>query len=124
MKQDINFYYHVKAFLNLQARATAKLGDSKPTSSFVKTATTTLRHTISESEKASYVAHINSFLGNDPFLKEFLPIDASTNALFDLAKDGVLLWYSISNNLTMCVTMIFLSPFLVSSFISPFGAVS
>lgn len=83
--------------MNLQARATAKMGASKKvlktSSSFLKAATTTLRHTISESEKNSYVSHINSFLGQDPFLKEFLPIDPSTNAVFDLAKDGVLLWY-------------------------------
>ncbi|KAK6149376.1 hypothetical protein DH2020_016901 [Rehmannia glutinosa] len=31
------------------------------------------------------------YLRDDPFLKQFLPIDPSTNALFDLAKDGVLL---------------------------------
>lgn len=91
LSEEIEFESFLRAFLNLQARATAKLGDSKTTSSFLKTATTTHRHTISESEKASYVAHINSFLGNDPFLKDFLPIDPSTNALFDLAKDGVLL---------------------------------
>lgn len=91
LSEEIEFESFLRAFLNLQARATAKLGDSKTTSSFLKTATTTHRHTISESEKASYVAHINSFLGSDPFLKDFLPIDPSTNALFDLAKDGVLL---------------------------------
>ncbi|XP_051151890.1 fimbrin-5-like isoform X2 [Andrographis paniculata] len=84
------------AYLNLQARATAKTGGSKPKSSFrstsfLKATTTTLRHTISESERASYVNHINKFLGEDPFLQKYLPIDPSTNALFDLAKDGVLL---------------------------------
>lgn len=68
------------------------MGDSKTSSSFLKATTTTLRHTISESEKSSYVAHINSCLGEDPFLKDFLPIDPSTDALFELAKDGVLLW--------------------------------
>ncbi|KAK4343530.1 hypothetical protein RND71_036624 [Anisodus tanguticus] len=80
-----------EAYLNLQARATAKKGDSKTSSSFLKATTTTLRHTISESERASYVAHINSFLRDDPFLKDFLPIDPCSNQLFDLAKDGVLL---------------------------------
>lgn len=80
--------------MNLQARATEKLGDSKTNSSFLKAATTTHRHTISESEKSSYVSHINSFLGQDPFLKEFLPIDPSSDALFDLVKDGVLIWYN------------------------------
>ncbi|CAA0825060.1 Fimbrin-5 [Striga hermonthica] len=67
------------------------MGDSKTSSSFLKATTTTLRHTISAPEKSSYVSHINSFLGEDPFLKKYLPIDPSTNALFDLAKDGVLL---------------------------------
>lgn len=50
-------------------------------------------HTISESEKASYVAHINNYLAGDEFLKKCLPIDSSTNDLFEIAKDGVLLWY-------------------------------
>ncbi|KAL8467606.1 hypothetical protein ACS0TY_031014 [Phlomoides rotata] len=67
------------------------MGDSKTSSSFIKATTTTLRHTISESKKSSYVAHINSFLGEDKFLKDFLPMDPSTDALFELAKDGVLL---------------------------------
>ncbi|KAK6118749.1 hypothetical protein DH2020_047509 [Rehmannia glutinosa] len=91
LDQEIDFESFLRAYLNLQARATAKLGDSKSSSSFLKATTTTLRHTISESEKSSYVAHINSFLGEDPFLNKYLPIDPSTNALFDLAKDGVLL---------------------------------
>lgn len=82
-----------QSYLDLQSRANAKLGNSKNSSSFLKATTTTLLHTISETEKASYVAHINSYLRDDPFLKQFLPIDPSTNALFDLAKDGVLLWY-------------------------------
>ncbi|KAM3320823.1 fimbrin-5 [Capsicum chacoense] len=91
MSEEVDFEMFLRAYLNLQARATAKLGDSKTTSSFLKATTTTLRHTISESERSSYVAHINSFLRDDPFLKDFLPIDPSTDQLFDLAKDGVLL---------------------------------
>ncbi|XP_057955266.1 fimbrin-5-like isoform X2 [Malania oleifera] len=91
MSDEIDFESFLRAFLNLQARATAKLGGSKNSSSFLKATTTTLLHTISESEKASYVAHINSYLGEDPFLKKYLPLDPSTNDLFDLAKDGVLL---------------------------------
>ncbi|KAJ4826482.1 hypothetical protein Tsubulata_041168 [Turnera subulata] len=50
-----------------------------------------LRHNINESEKASYVNHINTYLGEDPFLKKYLPLDAATNAVSDLVKDGVLL---------------------------------
>ncbi|KAL6561181.1 Fimbrin-5 [Orobanche minor] len=95
--QEIDFESFLREYLNLQARATSKMGDSKTSSSFLKATTTTLRHTISVSEKASYVSHINSFLGEDPFLLKYLPIDPSTNALFDLAKDGVLLWLAIWN---------------------------
>ncbi|KAL3821630.1 hypothetical protein ACJIZ3_007535 [Penstemon smallii] len=98
LDQEVDFESFLRAYLNLQARATAKVGDSKTSSPFLKTSssflkatTTTLRHTISESEKSSYVSHINNFLGEDPFLKKYLPIDPSANALFDLAKDGVLL---------------------------------
>jgi plastin-1 len=90
---NIFIQLHWQAYLDLQGLATAKSGASKQSSSFLKATTTTLLHTISESEKASYVAHINSYLGDDPFLKQFLPIDPATNDLFNLAKDGVLLWY-------------------------------
>ncbi|XP_059283986.1 fimbrin-1-like [Lycium ferocissimum] len=89
---EIDFESFLRTYLNLQARAAPKVGSSKDSSSsFLKNSTTTLLHTISESEKASYVAHINSYLRDDPFLKQFLPIDPASNALFDLAKDGVLL---------------------------------
>ncbi|WJX65098.1 Fimbrin-5 [Trifolium repens] len=90
MDDEIDFESFLRAHVNLQTRAIAKDGGSK-SSSFLKTATTTVHHAINESEKASYVAHINSYLAEDKFLKQFLPIDPSTNALFDLAKDGVLL---------------------------------
>ncbi|TQD86430.1 hypothetical protein C1H46_028033 [Malus baccata] len=88
---EIDFESFLKAYLILQGQTTAKSGGSKNSSSFLKATTTTLLHTISESERASYVAHINSYLGDDPFLKQFLPLDPSTNDLFHLAKDGVLL---------------------------------
>lgn len=90
MDDEIDFESFLRAHLNLQTRAAAKGGGSK-SSSFLKAATTTVHHAINESEKASYVAHINSYLAEDKFMKQFLPIDPSTNALFDLAKDGVLL---------------------------------
>lgn len=79
--------------MNLQQCAAAKLGGAKNSSSFLKATTTTLLHTIDESEKSSYVAHINSYLRDDPFLKNYLPLDPASNDLFNLAKDGVLLWY-------------------------------
>uniref|UniRef100_A0A6N2M9D9 Uncharacterized protein n=1 Tax=Salix viminalis TaxID=40686 RepID=A0A6N2M9D9_SALVM len=75
---------------DLQCQATAKSGASKQSSSFLKATTMTL-FTISESEKASYVHQIYSYLGDDPFLKQFLPIDPDTKDLFNLVKDGVLL---------------------------------
>ena len=84
-----------QTFLNLHSQATVKLGNSNNSSSFLQATTTTLLHTIDESEKESYVAHINSYLRDDPFMKQFLPIDPATNALFELARDGVLLWYLI-----------------------------
>ncbi|XP_058218826.1 fimbrin-1-like isoform X2 [Rhododendron vialii] len=90
-EDEIDFEGFLRTYLNLQARAAAKLGGPKNPSSFLKATTTTLLHTISESEKACYVAHVNSYLRDDPFLKQFLPMDPATNALFDLAKDGVLL---------------------------------
>ncbi|XP_047979193.1 fimbrin-2-like, partial [Salvia hispanica] len=57
----------------------------------LKSPTSTLLHTISESEKASYVAHINNYLAEDEFLKKYLPLDTATNDLFEIAKDGVLI---------------------------------
>ncbi|KAF9610517.1 hypothetical protein IFM89_022797 [Coptis chinensis] len=91
MSEEVDFEAFLRAYLNLQAQATGKQGGSKTSSTFLKATTTTLLHTISESEKSSYVAHINSYLGEDPFLKKYLPLNQSTNDLFNLVKDGVLL---------------------------------
>ncbi|KAJ4907660.1 Fimbrin-3 [Raphanus sativus] len=52
---------------------------------------TTIVHTINQSEKAFYVHHINRYLGDDLLLKTFLPLDPDTNDLYELVKDGVLL---------------------------------
>lgn len=82
-----------QAYLVLRAQATSKHGDTKMSATFLNAATTTLRHTISETEKSSYVVHINSYLADDKFLKKYLPLDPATDSLFDLIKDGVLLWY-------------------------------
>ncbi|XP_052208723.1 fimbrin-3-like isoform X2 [Diospyros lotus] len=91
MDNEFDFEGFLRTYLYLQSQATEKLGCQKNSSSFLKATTTTLLHTVSESEKAFYVVHINSYLREDPFLKQFLPIDPATNALFNLAKDGVLL---------------------------------
>ena len=85
-------------YLNLQARVSAKGGGAagggggKTSSSFLKSSTTTLLHNLNQAEKSSYVAHINTYLREDPFLKKYLPIDPAGNQLFDLIRDGVLLW--------------------------------
>ncbi|GAB4825255.1 Fimbrin-5 [Ancistrocladus abbreviatus] len=90
MKHEIDFESFLREYLAFQGRA-AGAGGYKRTTSILRQSTTTLLHTISQSEKASYVAHINNHLGEDKFLKQFLPLDPSTNQLFELAKDGVLL---------------------------------
>ncbi|MED6106278.1 Fimbrin-5 [Stylosanthes scabra] len=90
MDQEIDFEGFLRAHMTLHARATEKEGGPK-SSSFLKTATTTVLHAINESERASYVSHINGYLAEDKFLKQFLPIDPASDQLFDLAKDGVLL---------------------------------
>ncbi|OVA06582.1 Calponin homology domain [Macleaya cordata] len=91
MTTEIDFESFLRAYLVLRAQATSKQGDSKMSSTFLNATTTTLRHTISETEKSCYVAHINSYLGEDSFLQKYLPLDPATNSLFDLVKDGVLL---------------------------------
>ncbi|KAL9263075.1 Fimbrin-1-like protein [Drosera capensis] len=93
MNAEVSFEQFLKVYLEVQVHAAARYGSSKNSSAFLKAATTTLLHTVGESEQACYVAHINSYLGDDPFLSQFLPIDPATNSLFELAKDGVLLWY-------------------------------
>ncbi|KDP30851.1 hypothetical protein JCGZ_13794 [Jatropha curcas] len=91
--EEFDFETFLRAYLNVQVRVPAKSGGRKlkSSSSFLKASTTTFQHNINESEKSSYVSHINKHLGKDPFLEKYLPIDPSTNALFDLVKDGVLL---------------------------------
>jgi plastin-1 len=83
----------LQEYLNLQARVSSDQGASKSSSSsFLKSSTTTLLHNPNQAEKSSYVAHINSYLGDDPFLKKYLPIDPEGDDLFNLVRDGVVLW--------------------------------
>ncbi|KAL5212200.1 hypothetical protein ABZP36_023047 [Zizania latifolia] len=94
MNQTIEFEPFLREYLNLQAKGTSKTGGKKKLKgsvSFLKASTTTLLHVINESEKTSYVNHINNFLGEDAFLKNFLPLDPASNELFNLVRDGVLL---------------------------------
>uniref|UniRef100_A0A0D6R0Z3 Calponin-homology (CH) domain-containing protein n=1 Tax=Araucaria cunninghamii TaxID=56994 RepID=A0A0D6R0Z3_ARACU len=90
-EEEIDFEAFLRMYLNLQTDANTKMGGLGNSSSFLKTATTTLLHTISESEKKAYIGHINSCFEEDPIMKRYLPIDPSTNDLFEIAKDGVLL---------------------------------
>uniref|UniRef100_A0A1D1Y208 Fimbrin-like protein 2 n=1 Tax=Anthurium amnicola TaxID=1678845 RepID=A0A1D1Y208_9ARAE len=84
--QSVDFELFLRVYLKLEGH----LGANN-SSAFLKAATTTLLHTISESEKSSYVAHINNYLAGDEFLKRRIPIDPLTDDLFEIAKDGVLL---------------------------------
>jgi hypothetical protein len=52
-------------------------------------------HTYSQEEKRGIVEHINSILKNDPHLEGKIPIDPSSDAIFEAVKDGVLIWYVI-----------------------------
>ncbi|MBA0752845.1 hypothetical protein Gogos_005575, partial [Gossypium gossypioides] len=86
---EVDFESFLKVYLKLHAHASSRTGNpAKNSSAFLKAATTTLLHTISESEKASYVAHINNYLAQDGFLNKYLPIDPSSNDLFEIVKDG------------------------------------
>ncbi|XP_006647434.1 fimbrin-5-like [Oryza brachyantha] len=94
MNQTIEFEPFLREYLNLQAKGASKTGGKKKLKgsvSFLKASTTTLMHVINESEKTSYVNHINNFLGEDTFLKNFLPLDPASNGIFNLVRDGVLL---------------------------------
>ncbi|CAD5188761.1 fimbrin-1-like isoform X1 [Musa acuminata AAA Group] len=88
---EMDFEAYLRAYLDSQAEAANKRGSVKNSSSFLKATTTTLLHTIGESEQGFFVAHINGYLGDDPFLKNYLPLDPASDDLFNLAKDGVLL---------------------------------
>ncbi|KAJ4798470.1 fimbrin 1 [Rhynchospora pubera] len=86
--QQLEFEQFLRIYLKMQGKAGSK---GSTTSAFLKAATTTLLHTISESEKSAYVNHINSYLAEDVFLRKYLPIDPLTYDLFEISKDGVLL---------------------------------
>ncbi|OEL23727.1 Fimbrin-2 [Dichanthelium oligosanthes] len=103
--QDASFELFLRVYAEMQLRLKVAGGSggekkagggiarssSSSAVAFLTAATTTLLHTISASEKASYVGHINAYLGGDPFLKSALPIDPATDHIFHITKDGVLL---------------------------------
>ncbi|KAG1330842.1 fimbrin-2 [Cocos nucifera] len=88
LDDNVDFELFLRVYLKMQGQIGARRSSS---SAFLKAATTTLLHTISESEKAAYVAHINSYLGGDGSLGRYLPIDPMTDDLFEKSKDGLLL---------------------------------
>lgn len=87
----LDFEGFLKMYLHLQKGGDPKTGPTKNSSAFLKTASTTLLHTVSDSEKKAYVDHINTYLCDDPAMRKHLPINPSSNQLFSIAKDGVLL---------------------------------
>ncbi|GAB2298121.1 Fimbrin-2 [Dionaea muscipula] len=92
VNDEVDFELFLRVYLKLLAHASTKMDTpAKSSSAFLKASTTTLLHTISQSEKTSYVEHINNYLGEDKFLKQYLPINPLKNDLFEIAKDGVLL---------------------------------
>eukprot|EP00250_Pteridium_aquilinum_P024036 c2820_g1_i1 orf=218-2161(-) len=91
VKDGLNFESFLKLYLDLQKCGNPKVSPEKKSSAFLKLATTTLLHHISESEKKAYVDHINTYLEDDEALSKVLPIDSSSDAIFDIVKAGVLL---------------------------------
>ena len=79
-------------YLHFQKNGDPKVHPRRNSWAFLKAAATTLVHTVSDSEKKAYIDHINAYLRDDPVMKKNLPIDPSTDQLFNIAKDGVLLW--------------------------------
>lgn len=87
----VDFEGFLKMFLHLQKAGDPQAGPPRTSSAFMKTASTTLLHTVGDSEKKAYVDHINTYLCDDPAMMKHLPIDPSTDQIFSIAKDGVLL---------------------------------
>eukprot|EP00246_Nothoceros_aenigmaticus_P009880 TRINITY_DN258_c0_g1_i1.p1 TRINITY_DN258_c0_g1~~TRINITY_DN258_c0_g1_i1.p1 ORF type:complete len:618 (+),score=124.56 TRINITY_DN258_c0_g1_i1:166-2019(+) len=87
----LDFESFLWMYLDLQKDGSPSRSPTKATSAFLKDATTILLHTISHSEKKAYVEHINTYLAEDPLLKEKLPIDPLTDYLFEIVRDGILL---------------------------------
>jgi plastin-1 len=87
----VDFKGFIQICINLQTHVDTKLSGSKNKYASIKTATTTLLHTIGESEKVEFFSHLNSYLRDDPVVKRYLPINPMTNDLFDIVKNGILL---------------------------------
>ncbi|WZZ13007.1 hypothetical protein YC2023_106096 [Brassica napus] len=86
--EEVEFETFLLAFLAVQSRK----GGSKGATSFLKTSTTTFHRAISESEKASYISHINNYLREDPLWNSYIPINPATDAfkLINAAVPGTI----------------------------------
>eukprot|EP00249_Psilotum_nudum_P023579 c28927_g2_i1 orf=346-948(+) len=91
VESGLDFEAFLRIYLHLQKHGNPNGGTPKTSSSFLKIASTTLLHTVGNSEKKAFVDHINTYLGEDRDLGKYLPIDPSTNQLMDLVKQGVLI---------------------------------
>ncbi|THU57451.1 hypothetical protein C4D60_Mb03t03670 [Musa balbisiana] len=103
--REIDFELFLQVYLDLKAKVAPKSSSVKGCWSFLKATTTTHLHTINESEKASYVAHINNYLGEDPFLQNKL-INAAVPGTIDErainTKQGLNHWERNENH-TLCL---------------------
>ncbi|GFQ00145.1 fimbrin-2 [Phtheirospermum japonicum] len=90
---DVDFELFLRVYLKLQALATEKRGTgAKNASAFLKSPTSTLLHTISEPEKASYIqllADLN--LKKTPQLVELVDDSKDVEELMSLAPEKILL---------------------------------
>lgn len=91
LKLKFVFEIIVYVYLKLLEHANTSTGShAKLLPVFLKDATTTLIHTISEFRNAAYVAYINNYLAGDEFLRN-TSIDPSSNDLFEIVNHGAFL---------------------------------
>ncbi|XP_024545636.1 fimbrin-1 [Selaginella moellendorffii] len=88
---SLDFEAFLSIYLEMQKSGVKISPQKSPASEFLKRSTTTLIHTVHDSEKKAYADHINSHLADDPDLRDILPIDSSTDDLFDAVQDGILI---------------------------------
>lgn len=51
-------------------------------------------HSFSAEERKYLCNYVNSVLKHDDYLAESLPLDPSSNKIFEVVSDGIFLWYS------------------------------
>lgn len=62
------------------------------TATIMKTETEAGYHSYSQEEKMAIVEHINDLLEEDEDLKQRIPMDSASDAIFEEVKDGLLIW--------------------------------